>query len=304
MNNLKVSSITKKYGKFLAVDNISFELDGMMAVGYLGPNGAGKSTSFKIMTGLINPTSGSVKINNYDIRKERVKALLQVGSMIETPEPYPAFTVKDAMISVGILKNISKKDVIDHMETFGKRIRMPSPERKIKELSRGQRARVVMTAAFLGDPSIVFLDEPTNGMDPVERRIVTDVILKEKRERLIFLSSHLLNEVTETCDEVIMLNHGKLIMRDATKNIMSKFGNKEVEIRFLNEIDETELKKEIGELSSNVERIDLNTYLCSYNGDLEKRAEILEKALKVGKIYAFQDHGSSLEDAFISLLKE
>ncbi|MGP6219744.1 ABC transporter ATP-binding protein [Caldiplasma sukawensis] len=304
MNNLKVNSITKKYGKFLAVDNISFELDGMMAVGYLGPNGAGKSTSFKIMTGLINATSGSVRINNYDIRKERVKALLQVGSMIETPEPYPAFTVEDAMLSVGILKNISKKDVMDHMETFGKRIRMPPYDRKIKELSRGQRARVVMAAAFLGDPSIVFLDEPTNGMDPVERRIITDVILEQKKERLIFLSSHLLPEVTETCDEVIMLNHGKLVLRDTTKNIQSKFGNKEVEIKFLKEIDEAELKRELGELVSNVEHIEGNTYLCSYNGEIEVRAEILEKALRIGKIYAFQDHGSSLEDAFISLLKE
>ena len=302
--SVKVSNLTKKYGNFKAVDNISFDLEGDGAIAYLGQNGAGKTTTFKMMTGLINPTEGKVLIEGIDVTKNRTKALMKIGALIETPEPYAALTVEEAVRLAGELKGIKKREVIDHLETFGSRVKIPGLDRKVGTLSRGQRARVVFVAAFLGNPDIIFLDEPTNGMDPAERKIIRDVILEWKKEHMILMSSHLLQEVTDTCENVLFINNGKLLLQDSTRNIESRFNSKSLKVDFLNSVNTNNLKEALDGFASSVEPQTEKSAIIYFDGDLSNRVKILKAVQTVGDVITFSEYGSSLEEAFVNLIDE
>ncbi len=302
--SVKVSNLTKKYGNFKAVDNISFDLEGDGAIAYLGQNGAGKTTTFKMMTGLINPTEGKVLIEGIDVTKNRTKALMKIGALIETPEPYAALTVEEAVRLAGELKGIKKREVIDHLETFGSRVKIPGLDRKVGTLSRGQRARVVFVAAFLGNPDIIFLDEPTNGMDPAERKIIRDVILEWKKEHMILMSSHLLQEVTDTCENVLFINNGKLLLQDSTRNIESRFNSKSLKVDFLNSVNMNNLKEALDGFASSVEPQTEKSAIIYFDGELSNRVKILKAVQTVGDVITFSEYGSSLEEAFVNLIDE
>ncbi len=302
--SVKVVNLTKKYRNFKAVDNISFELEGDGAIAYLGQNGAGKTTTFKMMTGLINPTDGKVFIEGIDVKKERTRALMRIGALIETPEPYAALTVREAVGLAGELKGIKKKDVLNHLETFGSRVKIPDLDRKVGTLSRGQRARVIFVAAFLGNPDIIFLAEPTNGMDPAERKIIREVILEWKKDHMIVMSSHLLQEVTDTCEDVLFINNGKLLLKDTTRNIESKFNSKSLKVDFLTSVNPDELKEKLGGFASSVEPQSEKSVIIYFNGELEARAKILKLVQTAGDVISFAEYGSSLEEAFVNLIEE
>lgn len=302
--SVKVSNLTKKYGDFRAVDNISFDLEGDGAIAYLGQNGAGKTTTFKMMTGLINPTEGKVLIDGIDVTKNRTRALKKIGALIETPEPYAALSVEEAVRLAGELKGINKKEVLDHLETFGSRVKIPGLDRKVGTLSRGQRARVVFVAAFLGNPDIIFLDEPTNGMDPAERKIIRDVILEWKKEHMILMSSHLLQEVTDTCENILFINNGKLLLQDSTRNIESRFNSKSLKVDFLNTVNMNNLKEALDGFASSVEPQTEKSAIIYFDGDLSNRVKILKVVQTVGDVITFSEYGSSLEEAFVNLIDE
>ncbi len=302
--SVKVSNLTKKYGDFRAVDNISFDLEGDGAIAYLGQNGAGKTTTFKMMTGLINPTEGKVLIDGIDVTKNRTRALKKIGALIETPEPYAALSVEEAVRLAGELKGINKKEVLDHLETFGSRVKIPGLDRKVGTLSRGQRARVVFVAAFLGNPDIIFLDEPTNGMDPAERKIIRDVILEWKKEHMILMSSHLLQEVTDTCENILFINNGKLLLQDSTRNIESRFNSKSLKVDFLNSVNMNNLKEALDGFASSVEPQTEKSTIIYFDGELSNRVKILKAVQTVGDVITFSEYGSSLEEAFVNLIDE
>ncbi len=301
---IEVSNLSKIYGKFKAVDNISFNIEGSGATAYLGQNGAGKTTTFKMMTGLIRPSSGNVKIGGYDIVTERKRILSNIGALIETPEPYAALTVRDSIMLVGELKGMKKSDIEDHIENFGKRVEIPDPSRKVGTLSRGQRARVVFAAAFLNNPPIIFLDEPTNGMDPAERKIIRDVILEWKKDHMIMLSSHLLQEVTDTCENVIFINRGKLVLQEKTRDLESRFKSKSIRVTFKDNVSIDDVRKMLSGLVDRVEDDASNSFIIYFDGDLDRRADILEYCQRVGRVISFSDYGSSLEEAFVNIIKD
>ena len=302
--SVKVINLTKKYGNFKAVDNISFDLEGDGAIAYLGQNGAGKTTTFKMMTGLINPTEGKVLIEGIDVTKYRTKALMKIGAVIETPEPYASLSVEEAVRLAGELKGIKKREVLNHLETFGNRVKIPDLDRKVGTLSRGQRARVVFVAAFLGNPDIIFLDEPTNGMDPAERKIIRDVILEWKKEHMILMSSHLLQEVTDTCENVLFINNGKLLLQDSTRNIESRFNSKSLKVDFLKSVNMNDLKGALDGFAGSVEPQTEKSAIIYFDGELEKRVKILKAVQSVGDVITFAEYGSSLEEAFVNLIDD
>ena len=301
---IEVDNLSKVYGKFKAVNGISFHLEGSGATAYLGQNGAGKTTTFKMMTGLIRPTTGTVHIGGYDIVKDRKKILSGIGALIETPEPYPSLTVKESIMLVGELKGMKKKDVEEHIETFGKKVEIPDPYRKVGTLSRGQKARVVFAAAFLNDPSIIFLDEPTNGMDPAERKIIRDVILDWKKDHMIMLSSHLLQEVTDTCESLIFINRGKLIVQDKTREIERKFNSKSVRVQFLGKVSLSDVLNANLPSVQKIEEEATNSFIVYFDGQLENKAAILNQCMRLGDVISYSDYESSLEEAFVNLIKE
>ncbi len=303
MVSIDLINITKNYGKFKALDNVSFKYDNYGAVGYLGPNGAGKTTTLKILTNLIRPTTGKALINGINVQKNPVEAFRHMGSVIESPSPFPYFTVEDSLLYVSEVRKIPKREAEERIESYKKLLDLPDLNKRISDLSKGQRQRVVIASALLPDPEILLLDEPTSGLDPFEMKIIRDLIRNLKSNKLILMSSHLLSEVSEVCDQVIFINHGKILAMDKVENISRKFRSKEVIVEFDRNVDEGLLAK-INKLGFDAKISNGNSVTISYDGSNEQRVDILKKLINIAGIIRYDAVGSELEEAYISILSD
>ena len=219
---IEVSNLVKKYGDHTAVDHLSFQIEKGKIYGFLGPNGAGKSTTMNILTGYIGATSGTVKINGYDILNQPEEAKKCVGYLPELPPLYMDMTVAEYLKFVAELKKIEKKKrkemINDAMEMTGV---SDVSERLIKNLSKGYRQRVGFAQAVLGYPQIIILDEPTVGLDPKQIIEIRELIKKLGENHTVILSSHILTEISAVCDHVFIISKGKLVASDATENLIN-----------------------------------------------------------------------------------
>ena len=219
---IEISNLVKKYGDHVAVDNLSLTIEPGKIYGLLGPNGAGKSTTMNILTGYIGATSGTVKINGYDILNQPEEAKKCVGYLPELPPLYMDMTVAEYLKFVAELKKIEKKKrkemINDAMEMTGI---SDVSERLIKNLSKGYRQRVGFAQAVLGYPQIIILDEPTVGLDPKQIIEIRELIKKLGENHTVILSSHILTEISAVCDHVFIISKGKLVASDATENLIN-----------------------------------------------------------------------------------
>lgn len=219
---IEISNLVKKYGDHVAVDNLSLTIEPGKIYGLLGPNGAGKSTTMNIFTGYIGATSGTVKINGYDILDQPEEAKKCVGYLPELPPLYMDMTVAEYLKFVAELKKIEKKKrkemINDAMEMTGV---SDVSERLIKNLSKGYRQRVGFAQAVLGYPQIIILDEPTVGLDPKQIIEIRELIKKLGENHTVILSSHILTEISAVCDHVFIISKGKLVASDATENLIN-----------------------------------------------------------------------------------
>ncbi len=300
---ISLKNISKSYSKFKALDNISFNFNEHGAIGYLGPNGAGKTTTLKIMTNLIRPSKGTVELNGINVTKNPKKALFNVGSMIETPTPYPYLTVKESLEFIGELRGIDKKTIHSEIDEFAEALKLPPLTSKMGQLSKGQRQRAVFASVLIPDPSIVILDEPTSGLDPFERKIFRDFILKLKKDKLVFFSSHILSEVSETCDDVIFLNKGKILKQGNIDIISREFNTNAVSVEFIKPIDDA-IKRSIESLNHEIISINNKIAVLKYSGDNDERADLLKGLIKISPVVSYNTYGSDLESAYISILGE
>ena len=217
---IEVRNLTKKYGNNTAVDNISFTVEPGKIYGFLGPNGAGKSTTMNIITGCLAPTDGEVFVNGHSMMDEPVEAKRAIGYLPETPPLYldmtPAEYLRFVAEAKGVRRDKLAGEVADVMEATGV---TEMASRLIRNLSKGYRQRVGIAQAMIGDPDIVILDEPTEGLDPQQRTEIRELINTLGRERTVILSSHVLSEVQEVCDNIIIISHGKLVANDTMDNI-------------------------------------------------------------------------------------
>lgn len=219
---IEISNLVKKYGDHVAVDNLSLTIEPGKIYGLLGPNGAGKSTTMNILTGYIGATSGTVKVNGYDILDQPEEAKKCVGYLPELPPLYMDMTVAEYLKFVAELKKIEKKKrkemINDAMEMTGV---SDVSERLIKNLSKGYRQRVGFAQAVLGYPQIIILDEPTVGLDPKQIIEIRELIKKLGENHTVILSSHILTEISAVCDHVFIISKGKLVASDATENLIN-----------------------------------------------------------------------------------
>lgn len=219
---IEISNLVKKYGDHVAVDNLSLTIEPGKIYGLLGPNGAGKSTTMNILTGYIGATSGTVKINGYDILNQPEESKKCVGYLPELPPLYMDMTVAEYLKFVAELKKIEKKKrkemINDAMEMTGV---SDVSERLIKNLSKGYRQRVGFAQAVLGYPQIIILDEPTVGLDPKQIIEIRELIKKLGENHTVILSSHILTEISAVCDHVFIISKGKLVASDATENLIN-----------------------------------------------------------------------------------
>ena len=220
---IKLLRLTKTIGKNTILDSVSFEIKGYGITGYLGPNGAGKTTTLKILTNLIRPDSGQALINGIDSRGYK-KTLRYVSALVDVPEPYPDMTVKEFLSFIGGLRGI-KKDALDNrINSLKRELSLEDLNRKCGELSKGNKQRVVIAAVLLPDTDIILLDEPTSGLDPAESHDIKEILKKLKKRKLILLSSHLMDEVKELCNYLILIDKGRVIASGTVRQIIKKFG--------------------------------------------------------------------------------
>ena len=287
---------------------MNLKIEGAKCVGFLGPNGAGKTTTLKMFTDLIRPTSGEALINGINVHTNKKTALASVAALIETPEIYPSLTPREALKMIAEIRGIPADQQMKNIETAVAEVRMEEwMDKRVGRMSKGMKQRINIAAALISHPSILLLDEPTTGLDPRGMTEVRDIIKGLKSEkRLIFMSSHLLSEVSDVCDEVAMIDHGKLLVYDSITNITSKFGGGQniVEVGFPRPIDER-VTKSIEHLPQvvSVNKKDEKNLTIKFTGDLEAQGKLLSDlvGLNLGVI-SYRPSSSELEDAYLKLI--
>ena len=309
--SIEASNLSKRYGSFLAVSNLNLKIEGSKCVGFLGPNGAGKTTTLKMFTDLIRPSTGQALINGANVHTEKKKALASVGSLIETPEIYSSLTAREGLMMIAEIRGVPRAERKKRIEDAVSEVRMDEwIDKRIAKLSKGMKQRICIASALLSQPTILLLDEPTNGLDPRGMSEVRDIVrsLKNKK-RLVFMSSHILSEVSEICDEVAMIDHGKLIVYDTIPNVTAKFsaGENIVEVGLQRPIDVNFVSKSIANIPGVVaaERKDERKLLIRFRGNLETQAGILSELVRMNiGVVSYKPATSELEDAYLKLIKE
>jgi ABC-2 type transport system ATP-binding protein len=310
--SIEAVNLSKRYGSFTALSNLNLRIEGSKCVGFLGPNGAGKTTTLKIFTDMIRASEGRASINGIDVHHNKKKALESVGALIESPEIYPALTPREALSMVADIRGLHRADARKKIEETVAEVKMQEwLDKKVGKFSKGMKQRINIAAALLSDPRIVMLDEPTTGLDPRGQAEVRDIVKDlKKKSRLVFMSSHLLNEVQEICDEVAMIDHGKLIVYDTLSNVTRRFsndGSNVVEIELSRDVDDQTLNKNIASLAdvSSVEKLDSRKVRIHFSGGTQNQERLLQDlaTMKIGMV-SFRPSSSALEDTYLNLIKD
>ncbi len=221
---IEIKNLTKKYGPNTAVDKLSFTINRGEIVGFLGPNGAGKSTTMNMLTGYLSATSGSARIDGYNILANPMEVKQKVGYLPEQPPLYMDMTVTEYLNFVYDLKKV-KLNKAQHVSEIIEMTRLGKVHGKlIKNLSKGYKQRVGLAQALIGNPEVLILDEPTIGLDPMQIIEVREMIKKFGENRTVIISTHILQEVNAICDRVIIINKGKIVAEDTIENITRKNG--------------------------------------------------------------------------------
>ena len=308
---IEVKNVTKKYGKVVAVDNINFTINDGEIIGLLGPNGAGKSTTMNMITGYIEPTEGTIVIDGYDISKKPRKAKREIGYMPEGVPLYTDMTVKEFVTYMAEIKKVDRKTRKEKIEKIIEETGLKDVEKKLtRNLSRGYKQRVSMAGALVGEPKILILDEPTVGLDPKQITEIRNLIKELGKTHTIILSSHILSEVSQICQKVIIINKGKIIAVDTPENLENKVANKNdiyVTVEDLeNKIEEVAKKiKEISKIELVKENEDkTKKYLIESEKDADLRKILFQELAKENiTIFEMKKADTTLEDAFMKLIE-
>lgn len=308
---IEVKDLVKKYGSHLAVDHLSFTLESDKIYGFLGPNGAGKSTTMNIMTGYLGATQGSVLIDGHDILKEPEEAKKHIGYLPELPPLYMDMTVQEYLEFAAELKKLPKEKRESDISEVMKLTRLQDvSDRLIKNLSKGYKQRVGLAQAVLGFPEIIILDEPTVGLDPKQIIEIRELIRTLSKKHTVILSSHILAEVREVCDYILIISKGKLVASDTPENLeLLRNGASSLELEVkaapetarailstIDDIDAMEMHSE----NENLTRVKLETK----NGADIREAIFYAFAEEKCPLLEMKTAKASLEDIFMELTQK
>jgi len=298
---LVADNLVKKLGKTMALDGVSFALEGKGCFGYLGPNGAGKTTTMKLFTNLLRPTRGRAMIDGVEVSKNPPKALKTVGSLVEEPEPYQFMKVREF---IEFASRIRERKVDEaEMKEVSERLDLPAPDAVCSRLSKGLKRRVFLAALMVQGTDILVLDEPTAGLDPAESVVFRNIILELKKEKLIFLSSHLLFEVTQVCDSVTFLNKGKIVETGSVADLTRKYTSKAIRVEFSERVPVAALEKlKTQDTITSFEIEGERVSLLRFDGREETRKRLVDNLYPLG-IRNIADAQLGLEQAYMELMK-
>ena len=311
---IKVNDIVKVYGDHIAVDHLSYTFEKGKIYGFLGPNGAGKSTTMNIMTGYIAATSGSVTIDDFDILKEPEAAKKKIGYLPEMPPLYMDMTINEYLNFVAELKKVPKKERRDQLAKIMSMTKIGDyGKRMIKNLSKGYKQRVGLAGALVGLPEVIILDEPTVGLDPQQIIEIRELIRSLKDDHIVILSSHILSEISEVCDQIIIISHGKLVESGSPSELEGKYnGNQKIKISILGEKENIEKTLEDLDIISSVNFADSKDEQGALLVEIETKDSKDDNRNKIAlalagaglPVISMNVETKSLEDVFLAVTNE
>jgi ABC-2 type transport system ATP-binding protein len=307
-NALEIDSLTKAFGSFVAVDDVSLEVGKGEFMGLLGPNGAGKSTILKVVTGMLAATSGKIMVNGVDSRDHR-RAMENVGCVIETPECYPNFTPVEMLEYIGRLRGIGKAELPVRIKDVLEEVRMWEWRHKaIGKFSKGMKQRISIAQALLPDPDLLLLDEPTSGLDPrgmVEIREILEGL--KDRDKSLLISSHMLGEVSELCGSVTVIRRGRKVMGGRVRDLLRR---NEADVVFEVEVRNPVTPDFIRDLTvlegvTRVEKTDEFGFDVCITGNNGGQDDVVDLIRSHGLGFmTMNNRGSDLESLYMSLTSE
>lgn len=305
---IEVKNLTKRYGDIKALDDISFTVDTGEVLGFLGPNGAGKSTTMNIITGYISSTSGTVTVDGTEILENPRETKRKIGYLPEIPPLYPEMTVRKYLEFMFDLKKV-KLPKKEHIEEIMRLVRITDmADRLIKNLSKGYRQRVGFGQALLGNPPVLILDEPTVGLDPKQIIEIRKLIRSLGKKHTVLFSSHVLSEISATCDRIIVISEGRLVadskadelskaLADTQKLSLTVEGSTSDvlgEIKKIPGVKKYMKVRELGEKSA--------VYSVEYGNEFDIRREVFSAMARINApILEMKSGNESLEDMFLKL---
>ena len=311
---VEVKNLTKRYGNMTAVDDISFSVDSGEILGFLGPNGAGKSTTMNIITGYISSTKGTVTVDGYEILGNPKEAKRRIGYLPEIPPLYVDMTVEKYLQFMFDLKKVKlpKKQHIDEVMRLVKITDVSN--RIIKNLSKGYRQRVGFAQALLGNPPVLILDEPTVGLDPQQIIEMRKLIKSLGKKHTVILSSHVLSEISATCDRIVVISNGKLVADARTDELSSSIsggqklqldldgteGSAASALKGISVIDGVTKIKKQGSVGNNITR-----YVIDYQTGVDIRKSVFRAVASTDcAIVGMESGNATLEDSFLQLTSQ
>ncbi|MEM0140068.1 MAG: ABC transporter ATP-binding protein [Ferroplasma sp.] len=287
-----IDNLTKKYGKIVALDSVNLDIKDHGCTGMLGPNGAGKTTMLKLATNIVKPTTGKIEIDGVNVTDYPEKALKNIGSLIEQPEFYNYLSGYEILQFSGKIKGIPKDELVKEIKEIGDLTEIHEfINRKTGGYSRGMKQRLALSVAMLGNPEIIILDEPTFGLDPKGMADIRKIIKDLSREKLVLLSTHLINEARELCDRTIIINKGKI-----------GYDSRMEPNRSLLKVTASNVSKLRSNKILNYS-IDGDHYIIEKDKNYENY-EILSDLLEEGLKVEYMEKYDNIEDIYISLINE
>ena len=305
---IEVLDLTKSYGQIKAVKNLSFTVEKGEILGFLGPNGAGKSTTMNMITGYLPSTSGTVKVNGYDVSVDPREVKKRVGYLPETPPLYTDLTVSEYLNFVSDLKKVESKKRKSQVSDVMELVKISDVRgRLIKNLSKGYKQRVGLAQALIGNPEVLVLDEPTVGLDPNQIIEVRKLIKALGKDHTIILSSHIMQEISAVCERIVIINKGQIVAIDTPENLTKSVegaamysvridGPRNEVVKALTSVDGVKSVKENGIFEGAIE------YLVEADKDADLRKPIFFEMAKHGyPIMEIKSVVMNLEDVFMKI---
>ena len=306
---IEVSHVSRNFGDFRAVNDVSFSIPTGQIVGLLGPNGAGKTTTMRMITGFLSPSSGTVKIDGIDITENPVEAKKKIGYMPESAPLYGEMIVEDYLVYIANIYGQNPAEKVPALcEECGLKEVM---SKNISELSRGNRQRVALAHALKNDPEILILDEPTSGLDPNQVEDVRAIIREIGKTRTVIVSTHILSEVETICSRAIIISGGKLVADSSIEELKNSIGTSSSVYITIGAEKAAEGAAEIAKGIAGVSAVSINKLegetprnelVISVNGDTEIRPALIKKLVEGGfDLYEAALNKNTLEDVFHTL---
>ena len=304
---IEIVNLRKEYKDFVAVNDLTLSVKKNSFTGLLGPNGAVKSTTLKILTHLINATSGNAYINGIDVTSNPKDALEGIGTVVETPEFYSYLTPTQTFQYIGSIFGMRKETIsAETSEILADMSMSEWADKKIGTFSKGMKQRIALGLALLNEPTAIILDEPTSGLDPrgmaEMRKILKDI--RAKKDLTILTSSHMLHEVSDMCDRIAMINHGTLVKEGDLNELLGSNNARMITVKTVGGFDDAMISK-LSALS-NVSNVMTsgNVIKLSFKGDDEDQYQLLSEMSSLGmKVFSFNEE-DALETIYLNMIKE